>query len=194
MQGCSLTANELACQRGDRLLFAGVGLAMKPGQALHVTGPNGVGKSSLLRILGGLLRPFGGAVNRNGAIGLVDENSALDPTHTLENALQFWARVDGCSNLRQNCGVMGIEPLLDVPVRYLSTGQKKRAAFVRLLNQGAPIWLLDEPLNGLDEEAREKVIALARLHCGGGGICVIASHQPVAWDGLQVLDLAEYTR
>lgn len=197
MQGVTpkagITANTVACLRGDRLLFSKVELALKGGDALHIAGANGIGKSSLLRIVAGLLRPFEGAVKCAGAIGLVDERPALDPAHTLEQALSFWARVDGCTNLHTNCEVMGVETLLDVPVRFLSTGQKKRAAFVRLLNQSAPIWLLDEPLNGLDDNGREKVIALIQLHCGGGGVCVIASHQPIAWDGLQVLDLAEYT-
>lgn len=160
---------------------------------MHIAGANGIGKSSLLRILAGLLRPFEGAVELSGAIGLVDERPALDPMQTLEQALQFWARVDGCGNSQTNCEVMGVETLLDVPVRFLSTGQKKRAAFVRLLNQDAPIWLLDEPLNGLDEAGRETVVELVQSHCRESGLCVIASHQPIAWDRLQVLDLAEFT-
>ena len=193
MQGASITASSVACRRGDRLLFSGLDLKLNGGDAVQIAGANGIGKSSLLRIMAGLLRPFEGSIERSGAIGLVDERPALDAMHTLEKALQFWARVDGCTNLKTNCNVMGVEALLDVPVRFLSTGQRKRAAFARLLNQGAPIWLLDEPLNGLDDNGREKVIALIQLHCGGGGVCVIASHQPIAWDALQMLDLAEYT-
>ncbi|MFZ1741419.1 MAG: ATP-binding cassette domain-containing protein, partial [Pontixanthobacter sp.] len=75
---------------------------------------------------------------------------------------------------------MGLENLLDVPFRFLSTGQKKRSAFARLLNQNAPIWLLDEPLNGLDNDAKEQVESLINLHCKGGGICIAASHQPIS--------------
>ena len=87
---------------------------------------------------------------------------------------------------------LGLSHLLDVPVRYLSTGQKKRAAFARLIGQSAAVWLLDEPLNGLDADAARLAEALAAEHCAGGGICVIASHQPFALDGMHRIELADY--
>lgn len=197
MQGpihASLSATDLACRRGDRLLFRRLTLNLSAGQALHVTGANGIGKSSLLRILGGLLRPFAGTVERHGAAGLIDERPALDEHLPLGRALGFWERIDGCSDPAMPLAAMDLGPLTAVPVRFLSTGQRKRAAFARLLNQGAaaPIWLLDEPLNGLDDSARAKVEGLIALHCGGGGICVLASHQALAVPGIRVLDLAEY--
>lgn len=176
----ALAAKDLACRRGDRLLFAGLGFKLEAGSALHVTGPNGTGKSSLIRILAGLLRPFEGTVESHGSMGLIDERLALDPDWTLARALRFWERLDGCSDPSGPISLMELEPLLEVPVRYLSTGQKKRAAFARLLSAPRDIWLLDEPFNGLDAGACDKVEALVALHCGGGGICVIASHQPTA--------------
>ena len=192
MQACHLTASNLACRRGDRLLFRGLGLTLRSGDALHVAGANGIGKTSLLRILAGLLRPFAGSTTQDGSVGLIDERTALDPQIALGKALEFWGDLDGCLNQPINCQLMGIDELIDIPVRYLSTGQKKRAAFARLLNQGTNIWLLDEPLNGLDSEGRAKVDALFRLHCGGGGICVVASHTPIDLPSGRVLNLTEF--
>jgi heme exporter protein A len=169
-----LAARDLACRRGDRVLFAGLSLDLGPGQALHVQGPNGIGKSSLLRILAGLLAPIAGAVERYGGVALLDERPALDPHQPLGRALAFWARIDGRA---ADPARLGLGDLLDVPVRYLSTGQKKRAALLRMLGQQAPIWLLDEPLNGLDREAVALVERLVAEHLASGGICVIASHQ-----------------
>jgi heme exporter protein A len=187
-----LTANDIACRRGERLLFKGLSLACAPGQSLQVTGSNGVGKSSLMRILAGLSRPFHGEVSSNGAIGLVDENLALDAHLPLGKALAFWERIDGCSDPHRAFEVLQLGELLDVPVRYLSTGQKKRAALARLLNRNCPIWLLDEPLNGLDTQARKSVETLIALHCEGGGIAVVASHQQVALPAAQALAIEDY--
>jgi heme exporter protein A len=186
-----LAAHGLACRRGDRVLFAGLSLELGAGDILHVTGANGVGKSSLLRLLGGLARPFAGGVERCGAAGLLDERPVLDPAQALGRALGFWARVDGCgaAALDEACAAMGLSGLLDVPVRYLSTGQKKRAGLVRLIGQGAPVWLLDEPLNGLDGAAVERMIAVVGDHCRAGGLCVVASHQPFELAGKRVLAL-----
>ncbi len=189
----SLAATDLACRRGDRVLFAGLNLSLAPGEALHVAGPNGIGKSSLLRMIAGLLRPFAGTLAVEGTIGLVDERPALDPDLPLGRALGFWQRVDHCGSGPLNAQVMGIDALLDVPVRYLSTGQRKRAALARLLNQAPRVWLLDEPLNGLDTDARGKLGALIALHCGGGGICLVASHEPIALPDGRSLDLTRYT-
>lgn len=172
-----LAATDLACRRGERLLFRGLSLALGEGEALHVTGANGVGKSSLIRILAGLLRPFAGTVERGGAAGLIDERHALDPEVPLGTALAFWRALDGADEALDR---LGLNALSDVPVRYLSTGQKKRAALARLLAQQAPIWLLDEPLNGLDSGGVALVEDLIAGHLAGGGLAVIASHQPLA--------------
>ncbi|MBX7540009.1 heme ABC exporter ATP-binding protein CcmA [Qipengyuania sphaerica] len=187
-----LIATDIACRRGDRLLFKGLSLACAPGDAVQVTGSNGVGKSSLIRILAGLLRPFAGEVSSVGGIGLVDERLSLDPNLPLGRALEFWERLDGCRDPGRALEVLQLEPLLDVPVRYLSTGQKKRAALARLLNRNCPIWLLDEPLNGLDTQARKSVEALVALHCNGGGITVVASHQPFALPQGKTLAIEDY--
>lgn len=190
MQECRLAAHDLSCRRGERVLFAGLGFALGPGEALQVAGANGIGKSSLLRILAGLLHPFSGSVDGVGAVGLVDERPALDLALPLGKALAFWQRIDGehdNQHLR-----LGLSDLLDVPVAYLSTGQKKRAAFARLIGQNALVWLLDEPLNGLDGEGAMLIQDLASEHCRAGGICLIASHQSFMLKSMARLDLADF--
>jgi len=188
---CRLKAVDLACRRGERLLFAGLSLTVEPGGACHIIGANGIGKSSLIRILAGLAAPWIGSVEREGNVGLVDDRLGLDPQQPLGRALRFWSRIDGHDSIRPS-GRLGLSDLLDVPVRYLSTGQRKRAALARLIAQAAPIWLLDEPLNGLDRAAAELTMALAGEHLEAGGICIVASHQPFALPGMATLDLADF--
>jgi len=189
-----LSATDLACRRGDRILFRGLTLDLGAGDALHVTGANGTGKTTLIRALAGLHSPFDGSVTSEGAIGLLDERPGLDPDLALGKALGFWERVDGCSDPSQAYALLELEHLLDVPVRYLSTGQRKRAAFASLLNRNVPIWLLDEPLSGLDSAAMAQVSRLVELHIGGGGIALVASHQPLSVQKLQTLAIAEFAR
>lgn len=189
MEECRLTAKDLACRRGDRLLFARLSLDLAAGQALQVAGANGLGKSSLIRLLAGLMRPFSGSVERVGTTALVDEKPALDEHQPLGAALGFWAALDHGNAPLDRLGIAG---LMDVPVRYLSTGQRKRAALVRLIGQQASVWLLDEPLNGLDTHGVTLVETLVAEHCAAGGIAVVASHQPFTLPGLLRLDLAEF--
>ncbi len=190
MGTCRLSAADLACRRGDRLLFARLSFALEGGAALQLAGSNGIGKSSLIRILAGLHAPFAGSVNREGAIALLDERPALDPHLPLGRALGFWQGIDGAAN--NDATRLGLSDLMDVPVRYLSTGQKKRAALTRLIGQKAPIWLLDEPLNGLDTKGVALVEELAAEHCRAGGIAVIASHQPFALPGMQRIEMKDF--
>lgn len=190
MQEAAVALTDLACRRGDRVLFRGLSLRLRPGEAVQVAGSNGIGKSSLLRIVAGLAPAWAGRADVTGTVGLVDERPALDPELPLGRALAFWQRIDGAAD--NELARLGLADLLDVPVRYLSTGQKKRAALARLLGQKARVWLLDEPLNGLDGDAVALAEALAAEHCAGGGIALIASHQRFAMPGLRTLALAEF--
>lgn len=190
MGTCRLSASDLACRRGDRLLFARLSFALESGSALQLAGSNGIGKSSLIRILAGLLPPFAGSVSREGAIALLDERPALDPHLPLGRALGFWQGIDGPAD--NDAVRLGLGELMDVPVRYLSTGQKKRAALARMIGQKAPVWLLDEPLNGLDTRGVALVEELAAEHCRGGGIAVIASHQPFTLPDMQRIELKDF--
>ena len=188
----SLTAENLACRRGERLLFRRLSFRLEAGAACHVTGANGAGKTTLIRALAGLTTPYAGTVTREGALGLLDERTGLDPDLPLGKALGFWEQIDGCTSPDGALTVLGLHALLDVPVRFLSTGQKKRAALAALLNRAVPIWLLDEPLSGLDAETIGKVTGLIRLHVGGGGIALIASHQPLDVPGMTSFAIEDF--
>lgn len=192
MEPASLIATDLACRRGDRLLFRGLTFALAEGEALQIVGPNGTGKSSLIRILAGLLRPFAGTVACNRAAALLDERLALDGHLPLGQALAFWDRIDGGGYGPGPTRALGLEPLLDVPVRFLSTGQRKRAAILLSNARQAGLWLLDEPLNGLDREAVADFQQQVAGYLAAGGIAVLASHQPFAVPGLRRLELADY--
>jgi heme exporter protein A len=182
-------ATQLACQRGGRMLFEAVSFDLGPGDALLVTGPNGVGKSSLLRILAGLLAPAEGSVTTEGGVALADEHPALDTTKPLIDALGFWAGIDGGDQMT-GLGAVGMSHLALVPVRMLSTGQRRRATLARTVASGAKIWLLDEPGNGLDTAAITMLEGLIAAHRAQGGIAIVASHQPLLMPDAQVLALA----
>ena len=190
----SLVADNLACRRGERLLFRKLSLRLEAGAACHVTGANGAGKTTLIRALAGLTTPYAGSVTREGALALLDERTGLDPDQPLGQALAFWSGIDGVGFLaRESCNDrLGLHNLLEVPLRYLSTGQKKRAALARVLGQAAPIWLLDEPLSGLDTASQSLVSALVREHCAGGGIALIASHQPLDVPGMTSFAIEDF--
>ena len=174
------------------MLFRGVGFDLREGEAIHLQGPNGSGKSSLLRILAGLARPFAGTVERVGSIGLLNEAPALEPDQPVEAALRFWFDLGANADLGRVMKQLDLTPLRHVPIRYLSTGQRKRAAFAQLIGQSASTWLLDEPLSGLDEANRDVVERLVEDHLAGGGIAVIASHQPFSRLAPSSLSLPEF--
>jgi heme exporter protein A len=173
-----LALEETACRRGGRLLFEKLSFTLGRGDAAVVTGPNGVGKSSLLRLAAGLLSPAAGVVERSCAAAFADESLALDQRLTLGRALAFWARLDGSSS-DAGMEAMGLMPLTRVPVRMLSAGQRKRAVLARAIATRAPLWLLDEPSNGLDAEGQERLEAAMAAHRAEGGAILAASHTPL---------------
>ncbi|WP_082382185.1 heme ABC exporter ATP-binding protein CcmA [Blastomonas sp. AAP25] len=190
----ALECTGLACVRGGRMLFRGVSFALKAGEVLHVTGPNGLGKSSLIRVLAGLLPAFAGTVDVTGRMALADERVALDQGQPLARALAHWAQLDGTDtgDIARALLAVDLAHLADVPVRFLSTGQRKRALLARIELSRAPLWLLDEPANGLDTASIERLGTLMAAHRAGGGIVLAASHQPLPLAGAQTLPLAEF--
>lgn len=178
-----LDARGLACIRGGRLLFEGLDLALGAGEAALVAGPNGAGKSSLLRILAGLLRPASGTVAAR-SVALLSEAPALDDDLPLAQALGFWARLDAAPSpaARVEAALAEVElaAIAALPVRLLSTGQRRRAALARVIASPADLWLLDEPANGLDAASVTRLEATIARRRGGGGAVVVATHQPLA--------------
>ena len=172
-----LSGEALTLVRGGRLLFEGLDLKLARGEALHVTGPNGSGKSSLIRLVAGLLKPSAGRLARAEA-ALADEGLALDRELPLDRALAFWAG----PRLTQALAAFELTELADVPVRLLSTGQAKRAQLARVVASGAPLWLLDEPLNGLDRKGVGELDRAIAAHRANGGAVLAASHMPLAGD------------
>ena len=175
----SLSLNNVAVIRGNRLVLSGLSIAANAGDVIWVRGANGCGKSTLLRLIAGLLPKASGEIICVGKIALADENLALDANLTVEKALRFWADLDGARAADRDAALtsMDLLALSDIPVRFLSTGQRKRASIARVLASNAPIWLLDEPYNGLDSASCARLDQAILKHVAAGGIVLVAAHQ-----------------
>ena len=177
-----LRFESVTLRRGGRILFENMDLDLGPGEALQVRGPNGAGKSSLLRLAAGLLRAERGRVSA-ARLALADDHPALDRERTLRDALRFWSLEPDSA-----MDALGLASLATVPVRLLSSGQRKRAALARVVASGAPLWLLDEPLNALDAESAQRLARAVEAHREAGGAVLAASHQemPGEWRMLEL--------
>lgn len=186
-----LEARELACLRGERVVFAGLSFALEAGAALLLTGANGAGKSSLLRLLAGLIPPAEGVLLWQGQDALADRaaharrlrylshQDALKPALTARENLAFFARLWG-GDAGAALAALDLLPLADLPARVLSAGQKRRLALARLaLGADAPLWLLDEPTVGLDTASVARLGALLARHRAAGGLVIAATHLPL---------------
>jgi heme exporter protein A len=197
-----LAAEDLACERGERLLFRRLHFALGPGQMLLVQGGNGQGKTSLLRLLAGLGRPEAGEVRWRGepiarcretyhremaylghANGIKDE---LDPAENLRFIDNLHDRAFDAGRAAATLDRLGLARCVDLPCRALSFGQRRRVALAALLLAGASLWILDEPLTGLDVQAVALVEGLIREHLRCGGLVVATTHQSLDLSGATV--------
>lgn len=197
-----LTVHDLACARGERLLFKAMNFSLHAGELLLVQGGNGQGKTSLLRLLTGLARPEAGEVRWRGepirrvgeayhaqmcylghANGVKDD---LNPVENLRFADGLQGRAFDQPRAIATLERLGLSRCLDLPCRVLSFGQRRRVALAALLLAGATLWILDEPLTGLDVHAVALMESLIRDHLTGGGMVVATTHQALNLEGIPV--------
>jgi len=187
-----LTFDAVTCIRGGRVLFEGLSFTLEQGDAALVTGPNGVGKSSLIRLAAGLLSPAAGRIAGDAPRALLTDQASLDEELPLARALAFWARLDGdAAKVARTLEALALTDLANIPVRLLSTGQRRRAAIARVLASGAPLWLLDEPANGLDTAALGLLETAIAAHRASGGAALVASHTPITLPDPIAIDLSQ---
>jgi heme exporter protein A len=197
-----LSATDLACRRGGRDVFAGVNFSVASGESLAIRGRNGAGKSSLLRMVVGLVRVASGRLSLEGGdpeltIGeqahYLSHLDALKPSLSVAENLQFWSAFFGADNagLNEPLRAVGLDALADLPAAYLSAGQRRRLSIARLLAVKRSLWLLDEPTSTLDAAAQVRLAEIMQAHLAGGGIILAATHGALGLDDTRELRLAD---
>ena len=195
-----LKGSDLACRRGRREVFAGIGFSLSGGEALLVTGHNGAGKSSLLRMIAGLVRLAAGRLQLDGgdtdaSIGeqahYIGHQDAVKPALSVRENLEFWARYFGASgeSIDPALEAVDLSPLAGLPAAYLSAGQRRRLSIARLIAVKRAIWLLDEPTSALDAPSQARLAELMCGHLSSGGMIVAAAHGPIGLERARELTL-----
>lgn len=192
-----LSGRGVTCVRGGREVFAGLDFAAVAGEAVAVVGHNGSGKTSLLRLIAGLLVPAGGRIALKGGDGeltlpeqchYLGHRDALKPALSVAENLTFWADFLGGERLdaAESLATVGLDHATDLPAGFLSAGQRRRLSLARLLTVRRPVWLLDEPTNALDTAGQDMFGGLMRQHLARGGLIVAATHAPLGIDSREL--------
>lgn len=188
----ALTLDNLSVMRGGIAVLDGVSFSLKAGQALVLRGPNGIGKTTLLRTIAGLQPALSGSVaTPDESIAYAAHSDGIKHVLSVRENLEFWAAVFGTGDISPALKAFALEPLADRPAGALSAGQKRRLGLARLLVTGRPIWVLDEPTVSLDVEAVQMFAAAIRAHLAGGGIALIATHIDLGLEA-EILDLTRF--
>jgi heme exporter protein A len=189
-----LSGQNLRCVRGGREVFSGLDFAVSAGELLAITGANGSGKTSLLRLIAGLLVASGGSVELEGGeteLSLAEQahylghRDALKPALSVAENLSFWRDFLGgeMGDRGRSLAAAGLDHAAHLPAAYLSAGQRRRLSIARLLVVRRPVWLLDEPTSALDVAGQDLFVRLMRDHLTGGGIIIAATHAPLGING-----------
>ncbi len=188
-----LKVTELACARGGITVLSGVSFTVRAGEALVLRGPNGIGKTTLLRTLVGLQPAISGQVSLpSDIIAYAGHADGVKPTLTVAENLAFWASAYGTSGSAVALSALDLGDLVDRPAAQLSAGQKRRLGLARLLVTGRRVWVLDEPTVSLDAASVALFVAALRAHLASGGMALAATHIDLGLDGAQVLDLSPF--